>query len=80
MILGHLQIMLAGYLWTVTDPAADNMAGERFFELGLAARPHVVEYPRPRFQASSLDNPCELRTQVAPGITVASDHILGSGC
>ncbi len=79
MLVGCLQIMFAGHLRTVSDPPAYDVGWIRFLQLGLPAGPKVMEDSRPRCKAGPLDDPRQLASQVATGVTITVDHKLHSG-
>jgi hypothetical protein len=65
VLIGRLQIVLAGDLWAVAHPLADDVGGIGFLKLGLPRRSQIVEDPRPRCQAGPFDDPRQLGSQIS---------------
>jgi hypothetical protein len=53
VVLGRLGVVLQAHLRIVFHPHGDDVNGELLQQLGLAARPQVVEEARPRLQPAS---------------------------
>lgn len=55
ILIPNLQIMTTGDLLAVAQPGTDNVGCKTGFQIGLPARPQVVEQPGPGLHAGSGD-------------------------
>lgn len=77
MIRRHLCVVLDRYGTRVPQPIAHRFQGETIEQLGLSARPHVVEQLGPRLHASPFENLLKLSAEIRVPLAVAIDDELG---
>jgi hypothetical protein len=65
MIVGHLQVMLAGNILAIAKPGTHDVRREVLGQFRLAAAATVVEWPLPHGQAGAANNLLKRRPQVA---------------
>ncbi len=83
VIVGHLQVMLACHLGTVSEPCADHVRRETgVFKLRLPARPQVLKYLWPWGQPSVLDDLFQAPSQVLfrPVAVAVDEELLAGFC
>ena len=79
VLIGHLQIMLSRHRPRIADPRADDMLRPPLTPFCLPSGSEILKQLRPGLQPSLPENPEELGSQVAVGVSVFGDDVDSPG-
>ncbi|MCH8270020.1 MAG: hypothetical protein IH985_02255 [Planctomycetes bacterium] len=77
VVIVDLEVVVRRHRLGVSQPLADDVDRKPLHQLRLAARPQIVEQPRPGLQTGAADDPVQLDPQVRAGAPGSADHELG---